>query len=171
MYQISLQKPGDEAAINGLMDEAFGPARYRRAVWQLRPGAPVESLCLVAHEGNEIVGSLRFWEVDLAGETILLLGPLAVLPILRGKGCGKALVHEGLRRASEGPWRLVLVSGEADYYPRFGFVPARDYNLVWPGFVEPERLQFYELRPGALASLPSGRLKVTAAPHKHQREF
>jgi len=172
MYQISLQKAGDEAVIDGLMDEAFGPSRHRRAVWQLRPGAPVESLCLVAREGDEIVGSLRFWEVDLAGETILLLGPLAVLPALHGKGCGKALVHEGLRRAGEeGSWRLILVSGEADYYPRFGFVPARDYDLVWPGFVEPERLQFYELTPGALASLPSGPLKVTAVSHKHQREF
>ena len=101
MYQISLQKAGDEAVIDGLMDEAFGPSRHRRAVWQLRPGAPVASVCLVAREGDEIVGSLRFWEVDLAGETILLLGPLAVLPVLHGKGCGKALVHEGLRRAGE----------------------------------------------------------------------
>jgi putative acetyltransferase len=89
-----------------------------------------------------------------------LLGPLAVLPSLRGKGCGKALVEDGLRRAIGGPWPLVLVSGEADYYPKFGFVPARDYDLQWPGFIESERLQFYELVPGALTSLPPGPLVV-----------
>jgi len=160
MYQISQQKDGDERAIETLMAEAFGPARHARSVWQLRPGPAVEELCLVARDGDQIVGSLRFWEILLDEDVILLLGPLAVLPSLRGKGCGRALVREGLQRATKGPWRLVLVSGEADYYPKFGFVPARAYNLVWPGFIEQERLQFFELQPEALASLPAKPLVV-----------
>jgi predicted N-acetyltransferase YhbS len=160
MYQISLQKPADVDAIEGLMAEAFGAARYARSVWQLRPGPAVDWLCFVARDGDEIVGSLRFWQVKLGDEMVLLLGPLAVLPALRGKGCGRALVETGLNQAKNGPWRLVLVSGEVDYYPKFGFVPARSYNLVWPGFVEMERLQFYELQSGALASLPEGPLIV-----------
>ena len=158
MYQILLQKAEDAAAIEKLMAEVFGPERYARSVWQLRPGPAIGSLCIVARQGDEIVGSLRFWEVQLGSQDILLLGPLAVLPSLRGKGCGKALVEEGLRRAIGGPWPLVLVSGEADYYPKFGFVPARDYDLQWPGFIESERLQFYELVQGALSSLPPGQL-------------
>lgn len=166
MYQISLQKADDLPAIQMLMAEAFGPRRHDRSVWQLRPGPAVSSLCLVARDergrDGEMVGSLRFWEVALGDEVILLLGPLAVLPSLRGKGCGKALVEEGLRRAGLGKWRLILVSGEADYYPKFGFVPARDYGLEWPGFIEAERLQFFELSDGALASLPKGPLAVTA---------
>lgn len=160
MYRISLQKAGDAAAIDRLVAEAFGPQRHARSVWQLRPGPAIDSLCIVARDGDEIVGSLRFWEVRLGSQDILLLGPLAVLPSLRGKGCGKALVEDGLRRAISGPWPLVLVSGEADYYPKFGFVPARDYDLQWPGFIESERLQFYELVPGALTSLPPGPLVV-----------
>ena len=158
MYQISLQKAEDTAAIEKLMVEVFGPERYARSVWQLRPGPALGSLCIVARQGDEIVGSLRFWEVQLGSQNILLLGPLAVLPSLRGKGCGKALVEEGLRRAIGGPWPLVLVSGEADYYPKFGFVPARAYDLQWPGFIESDRLQFYELVQGALTSLPPGQL-------------
>ena len=156
MYQISLQKAEDSAAIEKLMAEVFGPERYARSVWRLRPGPAIGSLCVVARQGDEIVGSLRFWEVRLGSQGILLLGPLAVLPSLRGKGCGTALVEEGLRRAIGGPWPLVLVSGEADYYPKFGFVPARNYDLQWPGFIESERLQFYELVPGTLTSLPPG---------------
>ena len=163
MYPISLQKAEDATAIQKLMADAFGPNRYARSVWQLRPGPAFEGLCIVARDGDEIVGSLRFWEVLLGCQLILLLGPLAVLPSLRGKGCGKALVEEGLRRASGGPWPLVLVSGEADYYPKFGFVPARDYNLQWPGFIESERLHFYELRSEALSRLPSGPLVVAPA--------
>ena len=160
MYRISLQKAEDAAAIERLMAEVFGLKRHARSVWQLRPGPAVDGLCIVARDGDEIVGSLRFWEVRLGIQDILLLGPLAVLPSLRGKGCGKALVEEGLRRARGGPWPLVLVSGEVDYYPKFGFVPAWKYNLQWPGFIESERLQFYELRPGALGGLPSDPLVV-----------
>lgn len=159
---ISLQSNADLPAIDTLMAEAFGPARHSRSVWQLRLGRPVPDMCLVIRDGNEPVGSLRYWEVRLGDEAILLLGPLAVRPGLRGKGYGRQLIEDSLRRAAAGPWRLILVSGEMDYYPKFGFVPAAPYGIDWPGFIEPERLQFFELVKGALASLPSGPLPVRA---------
>ena len=58
----------------------------------------------------------------------------------------------------------MLVSGEVDYYPKFGFVPATPYRIDWPGFIEPERLQFFELQDGALAAQPPGPLAVKALP-------
>ena len=160
MFKIAQQTQADSQVVEALMTEAFGPNRYDRSVWALRPGEPVAALCLVGYDDDQAVGSLRFWEVMLNNEIILLLGPLAVQPHVRGKGFGQQLVQEGMRLARLRPWRLVLVSGEPDYYPKFGFVPAVDYGLAWPGFVEPERLQFCELVPGALASLPSNGLVV-----------
>ena len=160
MFKITQQTQADSQVIEALMTEAFGPDRYNRSVWALRPGEPVAALCLVGYDDDQAVGSLRFWEVMLNNEIILLLGPLAVQPHVRGKGFGQQLVQEGMRLARLGPWRLVLVSGEPDYYPKFGFVQAVGYGLAWPGFVEPERLQFCELVPGALVSLPSSGLVV-----------
>ncbi|MGB2099738.1 MAG: GNAT family N-acetyltransferase [Candidatus Puniceispirillaceae bacterium] len=160
MFKITQQTQADSQAIETLMAEAFGSKRYDRSVWKLRPGAPVAALCFVGYDDDQAVGSLRFWEVMLNDETILLLGPLAVQPDVRGKGFGRQLVQEGMRLARLGQWRLVLVSGEPDYYPKFGFVPAAGYGLDWPGFVELERLQFCELVSGALASLPSSGLVV-----------
>lgn len=164
MADISLQTDKDIDAIESLMAMSFGPQRHERSVWALRPGPPVASLCLVIREDGVPVGSLRFWEVMLGAQVILLLGPLAVRPDLRGRGFGHDLIKEALRRAGEGDWPLVLVSGEVDYYPRFGFVPAAPHGLDWPGFIEPERLQFYELRAGALAALQEGPLAVRALP-------
>ena len=154
MDEISKQTVADDAAIEILMDGAFGPARYSRSVWLLRSGPPVADLCLVLRVSDAMLASLRFWEVQLEQQTVLLLGPLAVQPDLRGRGYGRQIVAEGLARAAAiGKWPLVLVSGEPDYYPKFGFVPAAPYQLDWPGFVEPERLQFLELHQGAFAAL------------------
>jgi len=154
MVEISEQTAADGAAIDILMDGAFGPAHHSRSVWLLRSGPPVADLCLVLRESKAMLASLRFWEVQLEQQTVLLLGPLAVQPDLRGRGYGRQIVAEGLARAAAiGKWPLVLVSGEPDYYPKFGFVPAAPYQLDWPGFVEPERLQFLELHQGALAAL------------------
>ena len=164
MPEITQQTEADLPAIEILMAEAFGPARHSRSVWQLRPGPPVPELCLVIREDGEAVGSLRFWEVMLGDGRILLLGPLAVRPALRGRGFGRDLIRAALERAGKGPWPLVLVSGEVDYYPKFGFVPATPYRIDWPGFIEPERLQFFELQDGALAALPPGPLAVKALP-------
>ena len=165
MVEISKQTVADDAAIKILMDGAFGPAHLRRSVWLLRSGPPVADLCLVLREFNAMLASLRFWEVQLEHQTVLLLGPLAVQPDLRGRGYGRQIVAEGLARAAAiGKWPLVLVSGEPDYYPKFGFVPAAPYQLDWPGFVEPERLQFLELQQGALAALrPPLRVRATKA--------
>ena len=160
MIKISQQAESDIVVIESLMIEAFGRARHARSVWQLRLGPPVLGMCLVIRDSEEPVGSLRYWEVRLGDEAILLLGPLAVRPGLRGRGYGRQLIEESLRRAAAGPWRLILVSGEEDYYPKFGFVPAAPYGIDWPGFIEPERLQFFELEKGTLSSLPSGPLPV-----------
>lgn len=160
MSEIFLQTDADLPAIERLMAEAFGPKRHSRSVWQLRPGPPVPELCFVIRSDGETVGSLRFWEVMLGDQRILLLGPLAVRSSERGRGFGRELINEALARAKDGPLSLVLVSGEADYYPKFGFVPASPYGIDWPGFIEPERLQFFELKEGTLAALPPGPLAV-----------
>ena len=68
-------------------------------------------------------------------------------------GYGVQIVAEGSRAKTMDKWPLVLVSGEPEYYPKFGFVPATPYQLDWPGFIERERLQFLELKQGALEAL------------------
>lgn len=158
---IRLQANADNEDVAGLMKAAFGAERNNRAVWYLRPDEPVSSLCMVASQNNKICGSLRFWEVMVCGRCQLLLGPLAVQPDLHGKGFGRALVIDGLRRAQQhNKWDFVLVSGDPDYYPRFGFVHAEDGQFIWPGALLPHVLQIRALHEVGLDNLPIGPMAV-----------
>lgn len=160
---IRRQTPQDSSAIEDLMAEAFGPSRLSRTVWHLRQGDAVPELCFVQEEEGVIIGSLRFWPILLGGKTALLLGPLAIAKDYKGKGFGKALVAHAIACASQMSYHAILVSGEPDYYPQFGFMPASPSEFLWPGFIEEERLQILwlaeeatPLMPGVKAILPTG---------------
>ena len=84
MVELSKQTAADNAEIETLMGRAFGPARYNRSVWLLRSGPPIADLSLVLREAGAMLASLRFWEVQLGHQAVLLLGPLAVQPDCHG---------------------------------------------------------------------------------------
>ena len=138
---LRLERAKDKTAIDTLMAVAFGKPRHSRSVRHLRLCAPVAGLCFVIEHNGLLVGSIRYWPILVAGKKQLLLGPLAVDPEFAGRGYGKALVSHSLDIASQLDYDFALISGEADYYPRFGFVPASFKQFLWPGFIEPERLQ------------------------------
>ena len=160
---IRVQSDADKERVETLVSLSFSEQHPGRAVWKLRPGAPVAELCLVASDYRNIVGSLRFWEILVAGRPQLLLGPLAVLPELQGRGFGRALVSDGLRRAEQmRRWSFVLLSGDTQYYQRFGFTEAEEGKFIWPGKLAPNRLLIRPLKrkqpeenlPGPMALLP-----------------
>ena len=83
MTELLKQTAADNAEIETLMGRAFGPARYNRSVWLLRSGPPIADLSLVLRDSGAMLASLRFWEVQLGQQAVLLLGPLAVQPDLQ----------------------------------------------------------------------------------------
>ena len=138
---IRLEQAEDKAAIEQLMAVTFGEGHHKRSVRHLRLCDPVAELCFVMQIDDKVVGSIRYWPILVAGKTQLLLGPLAIDPHYKGRGFGKALVSHSLDVASNLQYDYTLISGEPDYYPRFGFVPASSDEFLWPGFIESERLQ------------------------------
>ena len=151
-FDILPERPADATLIEALLDRTFGFDRGRRTVYRLREGvAPVAALsfCAVEADGS-LLGSIRFWPVTVASGPALLLGPLAVEPVLQGQGVGRALVRHGLARADREGWALCLVVGDPNYYRPFGFIQAAQAGIILPGPVEPERFQAAALRTGAL---------------------
>ncbi len=159
MLTLKPERPQDGAAIEALLDHAFGANRQERTVYKLRIGQPVAALSIVARADGDLVGSLRFWQVAIdRGVGAVLLGPLAVEPHMQGRGIGKALVAHGLRQAAKAGFGLCLVSGDPAYYRPFGFVAADPLGLALPGPVTPGHFQVKELSPGWLA-LASGEVR------------
>jgi predicted N-acetyltransferase YhbS len=64
-----------------------------------------------------------------ASISVVALGPLAVAPSHQGRGVGSALVRRGIELCRDAGFDAIALLGSTSYYPRFGFVAARDLNL------------------------------------------
>ncbi|WP_421865530.1 GNAT family N-acetyltransferase [Parvibaculum sp.] len=152
--KIVLESESHEKDVAALVADAFGPDRFAKTVYRLRDGVEAyASLSLVALDGGDVIGSLRFWPVEIEGTPALLLGPLVISPERQGEGIGSRLMKAGLARAAEQGHRIVVLVGDEPYYRRFGFTRALARRLELPGWVDPARFLARELVSGALAGV------------------
>lgn len=134
------ERPDDVAAIRRVHDAAFGGAVEGRIVDALRgtdDWYPAGSLVAVAADGGGVVGHLLLSRAMLAGERgdatpIGLIGPVGVLPERQRQGIGAALMWRAIDVAGELGLPAVCLLGHAEYYPRFGFEPARRLGMEPP---------------------------------------
>ena len=146
--------PEDAEAIQRLNARVFGPGRYARTAYRIREQAdPDPSLSFVARVGTLLVGAVAMTSIMIGNATALLLGPLIVEPVFRSQGIGEALVKRALDAAREAGARLVILVGDEPYYGRMGFKPVPAGQITLPGPVDPARLLYCELAPGALDGL------------------
>lgn len=173
--KIVPERPQDAAAIESLNDAAFGPNRAHKTVYRLRDGLPPEpALCFVALDDDDrLCASLRFWRIAIgaAKAPALLLGPLAVVPELRGQGYGKALMRHGIEEARRLGHRLIVLVGDPEYYNPFGFTREAALALALPGPVEERRFLALPLVADALDGVRGmiGRAVDLRATKAHKR--
>ena len=151
--QVRAEMPPDHAGVRSLVTAAFGQAQEASLIAELRsfPGA----LSLVADQAGSLLGQILFTPLEIKGPGAALaavaLAPVAVRPLSQGQGVGSELIQAGLRHCQAAGFELCVVIGHADYYPRFGFVPAIPLGLRNPFGVEDEHFMALELVPGAFA--------------------
>ncbi len=140
------------AAIETLLDAAFGPGRFAKTAYRLRAGTrPVAELSFVALLARSVIGSVRFSPITIGPAQALLLGPLVIHPDHKNRGHGVALMRASLDAARDLGHRLVILVGDAPYYARVGFTQVPPGRIRLPGPVDPARLLAFELVDGALA--------------------
>jgi len=151
MIAIRTEQTTDVAAREALLDEAYGPSRFRKTSEKIRRGRqPADGLTLVAIDGGRIVGTIRLWHAACGERPALLLGPVAVACDRQGEGIGASLVSRAVDLARSHGHRAIVLVGDAAYYGRFGFTTEKTGALAMPGPFERHRLLGLELVPGGL---------------------
>ena len=153
MITVRRESPEDREAVRRANDLAFGQPGEADLVDALR-GVAQPLISLVAVEGGDVVGHILFSPVSIeSGDSMwsaLGLGPMAVLPERQNRGIGSQLVRRGLAECGRLGHGIVVVVGHPEFYPRFGFSPARAKGLECEYEVPDEAFMVAELVPGAL---------------------
>ena len=168
MLIIRPETPEDSTAIRSVNEEAFGGSIEADLVEKLR-SRQAYTLSLVAIDGSRVVGHILFSPVTIesrdTGFEALGLGPMAVSPSRQRKGAGSQLVRTGLQECERLGHEIVVVLGHSDYYPRFGFIPAKPRGIACEFEVPDEAWMVLELRENALTG-KSGTVKFQPEFHE-----
>ena len=137
------------AAIETLLDAAFGTDRHARTAYTLRAGVDwLPALSFAAVDGGRLLGTVQCWPVrivppagtDAGPVPLTLLGPVAVDPARQQGGLGKRLTRAAIHAAAAAGAPPLMLIGDPGYYGRFGFTAAPTAGWMLPGPFERHRL-------------------------------
>jgi len=130
---IRPEQPAFVDAIADVHRQAFGRDAEADLYLQLRESEDFDAkLSLMALYDGKLVGHVIFSPMTVDGAEgvhAYALGPIGVQPDYQGQQVGAALMYEGLEVCRRAKIDVIFLLGHADYYPRFGFVPARAHGF------------------------------------------
>jgi len=152
---IRPEKIKDYTAIHEVNELAFGGRAEADLIGALRKSDSfIPELSLVVVQKGEVIGHILFSPIVIKSKErvipALALAPMAVHPKFQNKGIGLKLVSRGLEDCQRLGHKIIIVIGHPEYYPRFGFLPARDKGLEVAFPVPDEAFMVLELVPGVL---------------------
>ena len=134
---VRRETAGDVEAIRAVTVAAFArpgediPGEAPLVDWLRASPAWIPELSLVAVEpSGDVVGHVVCTRGNVGSAPALALGPLSVRPDWWRQGVGKALVHAVLGAADVLDESLVALLGSTEYYAKFGFRPAGEYEIT-----------------------------------------
>lgn len=165
--RIRAEEEGDERAAEEVVREAFwnryAPGASEHHILHKARKLPgfEKRHSLVAVYGDEVIGQALLVRSkvdgeDTAGKAFFTLGPICVLPAYFGRGIGSLLMRAALQAARAFPADAVFLTGDPNYYRRFGFLPASRFGISYPGVPDGEPADFFMALPlydGALAGV------------------
>ncbi|MDO5690308.1 MAG: N-acetyltransferase [Tissierellia bacterium] len=164
---IRCEVPQDYREVENLTREAF---------WNVyRPGCSehyilhrfrndpdfIESLSFVLEEEDRIIGHIMYARAFVDSDDgqripIAVFGPISILPAYQGRGYGTELIRHSLTKASSMGIGAVAITGNPDYYQRFGFVSGSSMGIHHSAVPREEEAPFFmikELTEGYLENI------------------
>jgi predicted N-acetyltransferase YhbS len=162
--KIRHETPKDYSAVEKLTFAAFEtmtlPGRTHTCehyLAHLLRGVPafVPELDYVGEDGGSIIANIMYSKSKVVRPNgveleTLTFGPVSVAPELHSRGLGTEIIRFSLDRARELGFGAVIIVGHPNYYPRFGFKTAREFNLAMPDGSSFDAFMALELRNGFL---------------------
>jgi predicted N-acetyltransferase YhbS len=167
---IRLETPGDYRQVERLTLAAFElfeaegvpkrdiPNEHYLVHLLRNDSAFVPELDFVAEVNGEIIGNIMYSRCsilrpDSSVTEALVFGPVSVKPEFQRMGVGTQLIKHSLDKAKQLGFGAVIITGHPAYYPRFRFVPARQFGLTLPDGKSPDAFMALELREGYLGKM------------------
>ncbi|MDD6031911.1 MAG: N-acetyltransferase [Oscillospiraceae bacterium] len=147
----------DHAEVENLTREAFWNVYQpgcceHLVVHRLRKDpAFLPGLDYVIEEDDGIVAHIMYARAFVEGEDgvrheIAIFGPVSVRPDRQGQGLGSKLITFTLQKAAEMGIPLVAITGNPDYYHRFGFETAALHGIRYGTLPEGEDAPFFMVK-------------------------
>lgn len=172
LVEIKPLSTAGAAAIDGLLDAAFGSDRHGRTAYRLRAGCrAIASLGFAAWLGETLIGSVQCWPVAWVAADrhvpLVMVGPVAVHPDAQRRGIGRMLMDRAIVAADQSADGALMMIGDPDYYGRFwGFSAGETGQWRVAGPVERHRLL---ARDANRHRVPGGSGTIIADPDRVSR--
>ena len=152
--KIRLEEEDDYLEVEKMVRDSFWniyrPGAFEHfIVHQLRDDESfIRNLAYVIEEDGKIIAhicySKGYLQFENQREDAVVLGPVAIAKDYQNQGLGTKLIKFTLDLAEDYPY--VFVIGDENYYRRFGFVSASEYNIYLDGTDLAEENPFFMIK-------------------------
>ena len=116
----------------------------------------VSELDLVLEVDYRIVAHIMYTYALIHGDDesilpVLTFGPVSVMPEYQKQGYGERLIRYSMKQAYLMGAGGIAITGDPNYYQKFGFESAQDRGIYYPGIPREEKTPFFmvvDLIPG-----------------------
>jgi predicted N-acetyltransferase YhbS len=157
---IRQENPQDYPAVfeliqNAFKDEIHSDHQEQFLVERLRKSeAFIPELSLIAESNGKILGYILLTPIKIQNDreefSSLALAPVAVLPSHQKQGIGGNLIQFAHQKAIDLNYTSIALLGHEDYYPKFGYRLAKNFDIKFPFEVPDENCMIIELERNAL---------------------
>lgn len=162
--KIRLEEPRDYQLTEELTRDAFWNKYHpgcseHYVLHQFRDRSEfVPELDYVMEEAGHILAHIMYARAEIQLDTggvlpIVVFGPVSVRPDRQREGIGSAIIHYTMEQAKKMGFGAVAITGNPEYYKRFGFVSGHSMGIYYGETPRTEEVPFFlvrELIPGYL---------------------